>query len=211
MKRSDFLRAFKGRDLNAEIDRARLKWKDIQVFTFWDFLEWAADRPLLNTVPLKKELDPKLVKRLEMIPLIMVDPIWLAATGTTGVDVITAFEDQRFYFYKHIYSRIGEGGPVSFPSYEKAKFLVEMYERQNPNYSPICLCKMREWVYINGDNDARALMYVISMDNAFYNEYRDVDVTKISARRITEVNGIGKSAAAKFEELKNRFLICAKL
>lgn len=211
MKRSDFLRAFKGRDLNAEIDRARLKWKDIQTFTFWDFLGWAAYRPLLNPVPLKKVLDPELVKRLKMIPLIMVDPIWLAATGTAGVDVITAFEDQRFYFYKHIYARTDEVNSVSFVAYEKARFMVDMYERQNPNYSPVCLRKMREWVYINGDNDARALMYVISMDNVFYNEYQDVDVTEISARKITEVNGIGKSAAAKFEELKKRFLVCAKL
>lgn len=208
MKRADFMRAFKDRDLNKEIDlaMAKAKSKDIVTFTFWDFLKWAEGRPLLNNTPLKKVLDPELVKRLEFIPLVMVDPIWLAATGTSGVDVITAFEDQRFYFYKYIYTRIDEAS-VSFASYEKAKFLVEMYERQNPKCSPICLRKMREWVYIHGDNEARALMYVISADNIFFNEYWDVDVTKISARKITEVNGFGPNKAAKFEELKKRFLV----
>lgn len=37
MKSSDYLRAFKNRDLNREIDYAQAKWKEHDYHTFGDF------------------------------------------------------------------------------------------------------------------------------------------------------------------------------
>lgn len=40
MKSSDYLRAFKNRDLNREIDFAQAKWKEHDHHTFGDFAKW---------------------------------------------------------------------------------------------------------------------------------------------------------------------------
>lgn len=40
MKSSDYLRAFKNRDLNREIDYAQAKWKEHDHHTFGDFAKW---------------------------------------------------------------------------------------------------------------------------------------------------------------------------
>lgn len=40
MKSSDYLRAFKDRDLNREIDFAQAKWKEHDHHTFGDFAKW---------------------------------------------------------------------------------------------------------------------------------------------------------------------------
>ena len=100
---------------------------------------------------------PELVKRLENIPLILIDPIWLAATGKAGVNIVTMFDYHRFLFYKDLYAEIGVFGPPSLPSYERARFLVEAYERSYLNGSPISLAAMCDWLDRSAAPEAREL------------------------------------------------------
>lgn len=86
MKSSDYLRAFKNRDLNREIDFAQAKWKEHDHHTFGDFAKWFENQsPPGCKLTIECMCDPELVKRLENIPLILIDPIWLAATGRPGL------------------------------------------------------------------------------------------------------------------------------
>lgn len=150
--------------------------------------------------------DPELVKRLENIPLILIDPMWLAATGKAGVDIVSMFEYHRFLFYNDLYAEIGVFGPPSLPSYERAKFLVEAYERSYLNGSPISLAAMCDWLDRSADPEARELRYLIIRDRVWYNDYKDVDVDMISSRRIATLNGVGPSRTARFEHFKDAFL-----
>lgn len=150
--------------------------------------------------------DPELVKRLENIPLILIDPMWLAATGKAGVNIVTMFEYHRFLFYKDLYAEIGVFGPPSLPAYERARFLVEAYERSYLNGSPISLAAMCDWLDRRAEPEARELCVLIRMDRVWYNDYKDVDVDMISSRRVATLNGIGPSRTAIFEHFKDAFL-----
>lgn len=92
MKSNDYLRAFKNRDLNREIDFAQAKWKEHAHHTFGDFAKWFENQsPPGCKLTIECMCDPELVKRLENIPLILIDPMWLAATGKAGVNIVTMF------------------------------------------------------------------------------------------------------------------------
>lgn len=207
MKSSDYLRAFKNRDLNREIDFAQAKWKEHDHHTFGDFAKWFENQsPPGCKLTIECMCDPELVKRLENIPLILIDPMWLAATGKAGVNIVTMFEYHRFLFYKDLYAEIGVFGPPSIPSYERAKFLVEAYERSYLNGSPISLAAMCDWLDRRAEPEARELCVLIRMDRVWYNDYKDVDVDMISSRRVATLNGIGPSRTAIFEHFKDAFL-----
>lgn len=207
MKSNDYLRAFKNRDLNREIDFAQAKWKEHDHHTFGDFAKWFENQsPPGCRLTIECMCDPELVKRLENIPLILIDPIWLAATGKAGVDIVSMFEYHRFLFYKDLYAEIGVFGPPSLPSYERAKFLVEAYERSYLNGSPISLAAMCDWLDRSADPEARELCYLIRRDGVWYNDYKNVDVDMISSRRVATLNGIGPSRTARFEHFKDAFL-----
>ena len=132
--------------------------------------------------------------------------MWLAATGKAGVNIVTMFEYHRFLFYKDLYAEIGVFGPPSLPSYERAKFLVEAYERSYLNGSPISLAAMCDWLDRSADPEARELRYLIIRDRVWYNDYKDVDVDMISSRRVATLNGIGPRRTARFEHFKDAFL-----
>lgn len=71
MKSSDYLRAFKNRDLNREIDFAQAKWKEHDHHTFGDFAKWFENQsPPGCRLTIECMCDPELVKRLENIPLV---------------------------------------------------------------------------------------------------------------------------------------------
>ena len=97
-------------------------------------------------------------------------------------------------------------GPPSLPSYERAKFLVEAYERSYLNGSPISLAAMCDWLDRSADPEARELRYLIIRDRVWYNDYKDVDVDMISSRRVATLNGIGPRRTARFEHFKDAFL-----
>ena len=132
--------------------------------------------------------------------------MWLAATGTAGIDIVTVFEYNRFLFYKDLYAEIGVFGPPSLPSYERARFLVEAYERSYLNGTPISLAAMCDWMDRSADPEARKLCYLIRRDGVWYNDHKDVDVDMIPSRRIATLNGIGPSRTARFEDLRDAFL-----
>ena len=116
------------------------------------------------------------------------------------------FDYHRFLFYKDLYAEIGVFGPPSLPSYERARFLVEAYERSYLNGSPISLAAMCDWLDKSADPEARELCVLIRMDRVWYNDYKDVDVDMISSRRVATLNGIGPSRTARFEHFKDAFL-----
>lgn len=66
MKSSDYLRAFKNRDLNREIDYAQAKWKEHDHHTFGDFAKWFENQSSPGCkLTIECMCDPELVKRLE--------------------------------------------------------------------------------------------------------------------------------------------------